>query len=149
MRRKRWPVRNADELARHVARQFPELKRRQVMTIVNASLLAIRDSLLDQAREGEDRPHVTILNFGVFELRQYKETRKPHLKGGMHVVPARWRAGFRASHRWASKVAGLPTRTRAQELAGETLSLEPLPCPTPSNEEAPRDVSDLPSRGQP
>lgn len=143
MSRKRWPVRNTDELARHVARQFPELKRRQVMTIVNASLLAIRDSLLDQAREGEDRPHVTILNFGVFELRRYKETRRHHLTDGMRVIPERWRAGFRVSHRWAASVTALPTRTRVQEHPGENPRLELPPCPLPSDEEAPGHLPDV------
>lgn len=144
MSTKRWPVTNADELTRHVARQFPELKRRQVMTVLNAALLAVRDSLLAQAEAGMARPHVTISNFGVFELRRYKAVRRPHLAGGFRIIPERWRVAFRPSARWAQRMAEISTRTTTQEPPGRNLDQESASC-SPPDEEAPRHLPDLPA----
>lgn len=133
--RKRWPARNTDELARYVARQFPELTRRQVLAVINATMHAVRESLGDQVAEGVERPAVKIRHAGVFELRQYKPTRRPHLNGTVRMIPARWRVAFRPADLWNVVMKRWPTRQTAQE-APTKASQETSVWSPPSDEEA-------------
>jgi nucleoid DNA-binding protein len=144
---RRWPATNTDRIVRHVARQFPELSRRQVSAAVNATFLAIRDSLVAQVREGAQNPHVRLYNLGSFEMRLYKPVRRPGLSGEDRVIPARWKVVFRPGQNWRSAVADV-TRTTVQGDTGENPSLESSECPLP-DEETPRDLPDLPSGGRP
>lgn len=129
--RKRWPIRNTDDLARHVARQLPEMNRRDVLAVLNTALHAIRDSLGEQVRQGVPSPSVKIRHVGVFELRLYQPTRRPHLNGTVRVIPARWRVAFRPADRWNEVMAGWPTRTTGQEDPQGT-PLEPPAWSSPS-----------------
>lgn len=141
--RKRWPIRNTDDLARHVARQLPELTRRQVLAVLNTALQSIRDSLGEQARQGVEKPSVKIRHVGVFQLRLYQPTRRPHLNGTVRVIPARWRVAFRPADRWNEVMGEWPTTTNLQEPAGHTPAESPAwPSPTGRDEEARR--PDLP-----
>lgn len=125
--RKRWPVRNTDELARHVAKQLPELTRRQVLAVLNTAMHTIRDSLGAQAAAGVEHPSVKIRRVGVFTLKQYKATLRPHLNGTVRVVPARWRVTFRPSDLWNAVMQTWPTRTSAEGGPGQGDSVPPQP----------------------
>lgn len=120
--RKRWPVSNTDELARHVARQFPELTRRQVTGVLHVAMQSILSSLGDQAALGFPSPTLKIRHFGTFELRWYKPSRRPHINGTIRVVPARWRVGFRPAQRWEPLLGAWSTRTRN---TSEEVSIQP------------------------
>lgn len=89
--RKRWPVTNTDELTRYIARQLPELKRRQVIAVLQLATSAILNSLKTQAEDGEQRPSVTLRRFGTFELRRVKASRRRLLGGEARDVAAHWR----------------------------------------------------------
>lgn len=136
---KRWPVRNTDGLARHVARQLPEMTRRDVLAVLNTAMHAIRDALGEQVRQGVKSPSVKIRHVGVFELRLYQPTRRPHLNGTVRVIPARWRVAFRPADRWNEEMASWPTRTTVQEETSGTLLETPAwPHPSSADEEARR-----------
>jgi nucleoid DNA-binding protein len=128
--RKRWPVTNTDELVRHVARQFPELTRRQVAGVLNLTFHAMLQSLGDQVAEGFSEPTVKIRNFGTLFLRWYKPTRRPHINGTMRIVPPRWRIGFRPATQWGPRVKAwsVLTRNTSEEQPTEPQP-ENLECP--------------------
>lgn len=135
MRRKRWPARSTDDLVRYVAKQFPELTRRQVGGVINATMVAIRDSLGQQADEGVTNPTVKIRHAGVFELRLYKATRRPHLNGTVRLIPPRWKVVFRPSDLWNSLMRKWKTRQTGQEAPQQDLE-EPSRWSVPPDEEA-------------
>ena len=110
--RKRWPATNTDELVRHVARQFPDLTRRQVAGVLNLAMHSILQSLGDQVAAGFDDPAVKIRNFGTLYLRWYKPTRRPHLNGSVRVIPPRWKFGFRAAAQWGPRLDQWSALTR-------------------------------------
>lgn len=143
--RRTWPVRNTDQLARHVAQQLPEMNRRDVMAVLNTAMQAIRDSLGEQVRQGVRFPSVKIRHVGVFEMRLYQPTRRPHLNGTVRVIPARWRVAFRPADRWNEVMASWPTRTTPQEDTQGTPSETPAwPLASAADEEARHpDVSDV------
>lgn len=132
---KRWPATNTDALVRHVARQFPEVTRRQVAGVLNLAFQAIADSLGAQAESGDPRPSVKVRNFGSFELRWHKASKKHHINGTMRVVPPRWKTAFRPSQIVEAKVgrASEVTRTKRKEGAKETAPTDP--CLDSSHEE--------------
>lgn len=143
--RKSWPVRNTDELARHVAKSLPEVTRRQVMAVLYTALHSIRDSLGTQAAAGVKNPSVKIRHVGVFSLKEYKPTRRPHLNGTIRVVPARWRVTFRPSDLWQGVMQTWPTRTSSEEATGQVAAAHPQPL---CDEETRRaDVPDVLSAG--
>lgn len=155
--RSRWPVTYTDELVRHVARQLPELNRRQVMAVLNTTMVAIRESLVEQARQGAESPSVTIRSAGAFELRWYKSVRRHHLNGTMRTVPPRWKVVFRPAKGWldAAAAASRETRTTLQGAPLENPCLELPECELlPRGDEAVKDflshlqsASDAPDRG--
>ena len=117
------PIRNLDDLARHVSRQFPEFKRRQVLAVLHAACYAIGHSLEAQGAAAmatvpeEATPHViprvTLRGFGAFELRWHRASRWPKLRGGLQDIPARWKPRFVFNPRWRArfKVAGATVRS--------------------------------------
>ena len=92
--RKRWPVTNTDELARHVARQLPELTHRQVAAVLQVATTTILESLEAQSEMGYDTPSVALRRFGTFQLRWYPAMRRRLLGGVMADMPGHWRLTF-------------------------------------------------------
>lgn len=98
--RSRWPPRNTSDLARHVAKQFPDLTRQQVAKVLTATSLAIMESLYEQERQGIviRGPSVAVRGFGRFVLKY----RKPYtvmsrvLERVVHI-PGTWRPQFMAA----------------------------------------------------
>lgn len=151
--RKRWPVTQTDELVRHVARQLPELTRRQVLAVLNTTMVAVRESLMAQARQGVPDPVVKVRSAGSFELRWYKSVRRHHLDGTLRTVPPRWKLFFRPSRAWlaATAEASQATRTTLQGPPEENPSKEMPLCDAWSrgDEAGARDVPDLRPAGDP
>lgn len=92
--RKRWPVTNTDELARHIARQLPELTHRQVVAVLQVATTTIFESLETQAAMGYERPSVALRRFGAFQLRWYPSVRRRLLGGMTATIPGHWRVTF-------------------------------------------------------
>lgn len=141
-----WPARNTDDLAQHVARQIPELTRRQAMTAMNVAMQGVRKSLCDQAEAGAETPYVKIRHVGVFELRRYKPTRRPRLDGVIQEIPSRWRMVFRPCALWQDYIQALDeTRQSLEEEPGQS-ALEEVAWPQPpavDEEEGTAEVSDV------
>lgn len=109
-KRFRWPVHNMDQVARHVARQFPELTRRQVMGVLQAFFATVRESSLAQWEAGESRPGVSLRSFGRFEL-VYRRAR-PNQFGG-RTVPAKWTFVFRPKGVLMERIRAATSKTSA------------------------------------
>jgi nucleoid DNA-binding protein len=119
------------------------MNRRDVLAVLNTALHAVRDSLGEQVRQGVRYPSVKIRHVGVFEMRLYQPTRRPHLNGTVRVIPARWRVAFRPADRWNEVMSSWPTRTTSQEAPkGTSLETPAWPTSFAADEETRR--SDLP-----
>jgi hypothetical protein len=108
----RGPIRGVNALAAHLARQFPEFRRGQMLAVLNAACVAIEQSLQMQAASGYARPSVRIGRLGAFELKWFQGLRCPALGGGYQDVPARWKPRFVISRAWRDRLKQTSAATR-------------------------------------